>query len=62
MMEERKVREFAGFELWLKGCDYAGICRVGDTPDYGEYSIPFLTKEWNRLTGDVLEEEFFQAV
>ncbi len=62
MMEERKVREFGGYELWLKGDDYAAICPAGGKPEYDEYSVPYLVSEWNRLTGDVLEEEFFQAV
>jgi hypothetical protein len=61
-MEERKVREFAGFELWLKGDDYAAICEVGGNPDFDEYSVPYLIKEWNRKTGDKMEDDELQGL
>ena len=59
---ERKVREFGGYELWLKGDDYAAICPTGGEPVYDEYSVPYLVSEWNRRTGDSLEEDFLQGI
>jgi len=59
---ERKIREFAGFELWLKGDDYAAICEAGEKPDYDEYSVPYLVAGWNQKTGDNLTEDFFQGM
>lgn len=57
----RIVREFNGYELWLDGEDYAAICRADEKPDFEEYSVPYLTKEWNRITGDSLEDDFFRG-
>ena len=58
---ERKIKECNGWELWLKDDDYAAICEVGEKPDYDEYSVPYLVREWNRKTGDNLTEDFFQG-
>ena len=58
----RIVREFNGYELWLDGEDFAAICRADEKPDFEEYSVPYLTEEWNRITGDSLEDDFFQGI